>query len=81
MILKDWLVKNNIAPYKFAKSIGMAAASLYKVLGGKHRMSRRYALEVEKATNGDVCRCEAIWPEESKGGSPCLKAKGLQSDT
>ena len=63
MILKDWIKKENIKAYKFAKKIGMAKATIYKTLAGQQRMSSKFAVIVEKATNGEVSRTEAVWPE------------------
>ena len=63
MILKDWLKKNSIKPYQFAKSIGMAPATIYRNLAGNQRMSARFAVKVEAETKGGVSRTEAIWPE------------------
>jgi len=63
MILKDWLKKNGIKPYVFAKSIGMAPATIYRNLAGNQRMSARFAVKVEAETKGGVSRTEAIWPE------------------
>jgi DNA-binding transcriptional regulator YdaS (Cro superfamily) len=63
MILKDWLKSNSIKPYVFAKSIGMAPATIYRNLSGNHRMSARFAVKVEAETNGQVSRTEAVWPE------------------
>ena len=64
MILRDWLTKNDIKPYTFAKSIGMASATIYKNLSGQQRMSARFAVKVEAKTLGQVSRAEAIWPED-----------------
>ena len=64
MLLKDWLKKEDVKPYTFAKSIGMASATIYKNLSGQHRMSARYAVKIEAKTNGEVSRAEAIWPED-----------------
>ena len=63
MILKDWLKSNSIKPYVFAKSMGMAPATIYRNLAGKQRMSARFAVKVEAETNGQVSRTEAVWPE------------------
>lgn len=64
MLLKDWLNKNQVTPYKFAKEIGMATSTIYKNLAGTQRMSTRFAVKVEEQTNGEVTRSEAIWPED-----------------
>ena len=63
MLLKDYLESKDIPPYKFAKIIGMAHSSIYLILQGKRRVSVRYAVEIEKATDGIVSRAEAVWPE------------------
>ena len=64
MILKDWLKKEGIKPYVFAKSIGMAPATIYRNLAGDQRMSARFAVKVEAKTKGEVSRTEAMWPED-----------------
>ncbi len=64
MLLRDWLKKNNVKAYKFAAEIGIAAATLYRSMGGKQRLSARYGVRIEEVTNGEVSRLEAIWPEE-----------------
>ena len=64
MILKDWLKKEDIKPYVFAKSIGMAPATIYRNLAGQQRMSARFAVKVEEKTNGEVSRTECMWPED-----------------
>jgi len=64
MILRDWLKKEGVKPYVFAKSIGMASPNLYRCLSGGQRASAKYALIIESITNGQVSRCEALFPED-----------------
>lgn len=73
MLLKDWLQKEGIKAYAFAIKIGVAPPTLYRSMGGKQRLSARYGVKIEAETNGEVSRCEAIWPEDyvdkdDKGG-------------
>ena len=63
MLLKEWLEKHGIVPYRFAKSIGLGSSTLYKNILGVQRMSANTAVLVEQATKGEVSRTEALWPE------------------
>lgn len=66
MILKDWLLKEKIPPYKFAKQIQIAPSTLYRNLSGERRMTPKHAVIVERLTCGQVSRTEAVWPEDFK---------------
>lgn len=64
MILKDWLRKEGLLPYQFARQAGFAPATIYKSISGDQRLSARLAVKVEALTSGQVSRTEAIWPED-----------------
>lgn len=64
MILKDWLKKNNISPNRFSKMIGADPSTIYRTLSEEQKVTPRYAKLIEEATNGEVSRLEAIWPED-----------------
>lgn len=63
MLLKDWMNKNDIRPYRFAKKAGIDKATFYKILAGTADMSKNVALKIETFTEGEVSRMEALWPE------------------
>ena len=64
MLLKDWLKKEGIRPYVFAKNIGMGAPNMYRCLSQAQRVSAKYALKIEAVTKGQVTRSEALFPED-----------------
>ena len=64
MILRDWLRKEGLLPYQFAKLAGFAPATIYKSVSGDQRLSARLAVIVEELTDGEVTRTEAVWPED-----------------
>jgi DNA-binding transcriptional regulator YdaS (Cro superfamily) len=64
MILRDWLRKEGLLPYQFAKLAGFAPATIYKSVSGDQRLSARLAVIVEDLTDGEVTRTEAVWPED-----------------
>ena len=71
MILKDWLKKKGIKPYRFAKTVGISPAALYKNLAGTHRICARFAVKIEASTKGEVSRTEAMWPESFMDKEKC----------
>ena len=64
MILRDWLRKEGLLPYQFARIAGFAPATIYKSVSGDQRLSARLAVIVEELTSGEVTRTEAVWPED-----------------
>ena len=64
MILRDWLRKEGLLPYQFARLAGFAPATIYKSVSGDQRLSARLAVIVEDLTAGEVSRTEAVWPED-----------------
>ena len=64
MILRDWLRKEGLLPYQFAKLAGFAPATIYKSISGDQRLSARLAVIVEELTDRQVTRTEAVWPED-----------------
>jgi hypothetical protein len=64
MILRDWLNKEGLLPYQFARIAGFAPATIYKSISGSQRLSARLAVQVEDLTGGQVTRTEAVWPED-----------------
>ena len=64
MILRDWLRKEGLLPYQFARIAGFAPATIYKSVSGDQRLSARLAVIVEDLTDGEVTRTEAVWPED-----------------
>jgi len=64
MILRDWLLKEGLLPYQFARIAGFAPATIYKSLNGSQRLSARLAVVIEQVTGGEVTRTEAVWPED-----------------
>ena len=64
MILKDWLKRESLPPYQFARMAGLAPATIYKSIAGTQRLSARLAVQIEEMTDGQVSRTEAVWPED-----------------
>ena len=64
MILRDWLRREGLLPYQFARLAGFAPATIYKSVSGDQRLSARLAVIVEDLTDGEVTRTEAVWPED-----------------
>ena len=64
MLLKNWLIKEGIRPYVFARTIGMAAPNMYRCLNGTQRLSAKYALVIEAITGAQVTRTELLFPED-----------------
>ena len=65
MLLKDWLKKEKITPYRLSTHILKCAnATITDYLKGRRNLSKKYAVRIEKVTNGEVSRSEVLWPED-----------------
>lgn len=54
MKLKRWLRENKISQRKFAFDLGIHWQHLNGIVNGTRKASSKLALEIEKATNGEV---------------------------
>ena len=63
MLLKEYLKKYKKRIEDFAPEVGISASLLAKISAGTRQCTCRSALLIEKATNGEVSRFEAQWPE------------------
>lgn len=72
MLLKQWLKREEIPPYKFAKKMGISPATLYRNLNGERRMTAKHAVIVERLTDREVTRTEAMWPEDFEEQTPTI---------
>lgn len=54
MEVKEWLDKEGLKAWEFAKSISMPKSSIYAYLKGECAMSIAWAIIIEKKTRGEV---------------------------
>ena len=67
MILYRYLKANKIPAKRFAQNMGVHSETIYRSMKGSQRLSPDNAVKVEKITNGEVTRLEAMWPEDFDG--------------
>lgn len=63
MLLRDYLVRNGERLYAFADRIEVDRSTLYRHGSGSRRISATVAIKIEEATEGQVTRMEAMFPE------------------
>ena len=63
MIVKEWIKLMNYNVPKFCKLIDVTPPTIYMYLKGGKRLSADTAVKIEEATDGQVTRLEAMWPE------------------
>jgi DNA-binding transcriptional regulator YdaS (Cro superfamily) len=71
MLLKAYLEQEKIKINKFAKSIGMATGTIYKITCNSRKPTIKQALMIEQGTKGAVSRGELLWPESFSEKLPC----------
>jgi len=64
MILRAWVLKNDVKIKRLSKGLGVHWTFLYMVFRGERKIGRNLAVKIEIFTNGEVSRSEAMWPEE-----------------
>lgn len=73
MLLKEWLIKKGVTAYRFADRVGLSRSTVYMAINLQRRFSAKTAVDVENATDGDVTRQEALWPEYDWSKAPRIK--------
>ena len=63
MNLATWRQKKNLTMRQLAPIVGMSYSTIRQYLSGVKGVSRRQAVVIEHATQGQVTRTEAMWPE------------------
>lgn len=63
MKLKDYIEKNNLSVQKLSEATGIPHPTLLSYVHGKHEVSLKNALKIEKATLGAVT-CEDLADQE-----------------
>jgi transcriptional regulator with XRE-family HTH domain len=61
-LLKNWLHVRGISQKEFAKMIGVAPSTVYRVLACKTRPKLEVAKRIEILTNGEVSRWSVLYP-------------------
>lgn len=65
MLLKDWLKKKKMTPYKLSKHfLKCSHSTVTEYLAGRSNLSKKYAVKIEELTDGEVTRTEVLWPED-----------------
>ncbi len=63
MKLKGFLKKHKLKPTPWAKKKGISPSIISRHLNGVTGMSKKNALEIEQATDGEVTVLELLYPE------------------
>lgn len=61
--IEQWLDKNEMKGYEFAKLCKVAPATIYRSIRREQQLSCKNCEKIESMTLGDVTREEAMWPD------------------
>lgn len=63
MNLLTWMRNKKLTMRQLAPMVGMSYSTMRQYMSGAKGVSKRQAVIIEQATNGQVSRTDAMWPE------------------